>query len=146
MSEPIPMLFRFFTEIGIIEQLATAKLEAKLPMAIKSSQFGVLNHLIRTGDGVTHSQLTKSFQVTKGAMTNNLSRLLEKGLIRIEPDTTDKRSKRVFLTESGIAVRNQAVMCLSEDFELMLKHFSAEEFEDTIPFLEKLRTFLDQNR
>ncbi len=146
MSENTPMLFQFFTEIGIIDQLATAKLEAKLPMAIKSSQFGVLNHLMRTGDGVTHSQLTQSFQVTKGAMTNNLNRLLEKGLIKIEPDKTDGRSKRVYLTESGITVRNQAVMSLSEEFELLLNHFSAEEFKSAIPFLESLRSFLDQNR
>ena len=44
-----PLLFRFFTEVGIIEQLARATLERALPDDLKMSQFIVLNHLVRLG-------------------------------------------------------------------------------------------------
>ena len=42
-----PPIFRFFTEIGVIEQLTRAKLERVLPDGMKISQFTVLNHLVR---------------------------------------------------------------------------------------------------
>jgi DNA-binding MarR family transcriptional regulator len=35
-----------------------------------ASQFKVLNHLVRLGDGTTPAKLAKAFQITKGAMTN----------------------------------------------------------------------------
>lgn len=42
-----PLMFRFFTEIGIIEQLTRAKIERALPGDLKISQFTLFNHLVR---------------------------------------------------------------------------------------------------
>ena len=70
-----PISFRFFTEIGIIEQLARNRLERGLPDGLKISQFSVLNHLVRLGGEWSPARLARAFQVTKGAMTNTLQRL-----------------------------------------------------------------------
>lgn len=141
-----PVMFRVFNEIGIVEQLATAQLEKLLPYGIKSSQFGILNHLVRLGDGTTHQRLTAAFQVTKGAMTNNLNRLNDKGLIRISPDPDDGRIKRIYLTELGQQARQEAIEKVGKLFASLLGEFTEQEFADALPFLTRLRMFLDQNR
>ena len=40
-------LFRFFNEIGIIEQLSRNAFERVMPGGMKLSQFTVLNHFVR---------------------------------------------------------------------------------------------------
>nr|MBC8240058.1 MarR family transcriptional regulator [Alphaproteobacteria bacterium] len=85
MVEPTedPLAFRFFTEIGIIEQLARNRLERVLPDGLKVSQFIVLNHLVRLGGEWNPARLAAAFQVTKGAMTNNLQRLEQRRLVQV---------------------------------------------------------------
>lgn len=141
-----PKVFRVFNEIGIIHQLAVARLERVLPMDIKSSQFGLLNHMVRLGDGQTHRQLTSAFQMTKGAMTNNLNRLLQKKLIRMTPDPGDGRVKRFYLTELGRKIRREAIENISADFHHLLSSMDEQEFINALPFLSRLRQVLDENR
>ena len=49
-----PELFLFFTEIGIIEQLARNRLESVLPDNMRMSHFVLLNHLVRLGAYCLH--------------------------------------------------------------------------------------------
>ena len=43
-------VYRFFTEVGIINQLISTKLEAFLPGRMTATQFGILGHLVRRLD------------------------------------------------------------------------------------------------
>ena len=61
-----------FTEIGIIDQLVTNRLERVLPAGLSYAQFGVLVHFARRGGQESPAQQAKAFQVTKGAMTYTL--------------------------------------------------------------------------
>ena len=140
------LIFQLFNEIGIIEQLSKAQLEAQLPDGLKAPQFGVLNRFCRLGDNETPQSLASAFQVTKGAMTNTLKRLSDRELIIIRPDEKDGRSKRVFITEKGKDVRNQSIKAVSEKFMILNDHFDRAEVEAALPFLNKLRVFLDNNR
>ena len=79
---------------------------------MKVSQFAVLNHCVRLGDGRTPAQLASAFQVTRGAMTNTLQRLEAKGHIGLRPTPGDGRSKEVYLTAAGRAAREQAVQAV----------------------------------
>ena len=72
-----------FTEIGIIDQLTTARLERSLPDGMSVAQFKVLTHFCRRGGAETPAQLARAFQVTKGAMTNTLQRLEAQGFVDI---------------------------------------------------------------
>lgn len=85
-EQDIRTTFKLFTEIAILSQLSTALLDKHLPSELKSSQFALLNHFVRVGDGSTHLQLANAMQVTKGAMTNTLKRLttLDLVLIKVE--------------------------------------------------------------
>lgn len=62
------------------------------------SQWWVLNHLFRQ-EGVTQSELADLLEVEKATLGRLLDRLEQKGWVRREADTSDRRVKRVFLTE-----------------------------------------------
>lgn len=140
------VFFKVFNEIGIINQLGSTAFEKTLPDGLKISQFSVLNHFVRLGEESTPLKLANAFQVTKGAMTNTLKRLLDRELITIKPDPNDGRSKRVFITEKGRTTRDQCIQRVTPLFVILRKSFSEGEFRAAIPFLKKLRQILDEER
>lgn len=141
-----PVMFRFFNEIGIIEQLGRNQFERVMPDGLKIAQFTVLNHFVRLGDDRTPAELARAFQVTKGAMTNTLQRLEARRLIRIRPDPYDGRVKRVTITKAGIRVRNQAIAALAPVMAELKERFPEAAFERALPFLSSLRAALDAAR
>ena len=141
-----PISFRFFTEIGIIEQLARNRLERGLPDGLKISQFSVLNHLVRLGGEWSPARLARAFQVTKGAMTNTLQRLEKRGLIRVLADPHDGRAKLVDLTEAGWEMRLRCVESISPLLADLSTELPDKEFASALPVLEKVRRYLDSHR
>lgn len=147
MSErPVAVYFRLFNEIGIIDQLARAVFEARLPPGFVVAQFSVLNHLVRVGDGRTPLAIARAFQVPKTSMTHSLAVLEREGLIEIRKNPEDGRSKLVFITEAGRTFRENAIRSLTPDFERIARVLSPEEIAGLLPALEKLRGFLDNDR
>ncbi len=138
--------FRFFNEIGILEQLGRARLEARLPKGMIAPHFSVLNHLIRVKDGQTPLVLARAFQVPKTSMTHTLATLQQRGYIDLRPNPKDARSKQVWLTPAGRAVRNQAILDMTPDFVELAKTFPREKIEEVLPLLENVRSFLDKAR
>ncbi len=141
-----PLLFRFFNEVGIIDQLARARLEQALPDGLKMSQFVVLNHLVRLGGAWSPARLANAFQVTKGAITNSLQRLEARGLVKVVPDPRDGRGKLVSLTPAGRKTRGQCVAAIQPLLVEMQRTFGEKRFEEALPLLEEVRKYLDANR
>jgi DNA-binding MarR family transcriptional regulator len=141
-----PAAFRFFNEIGIIEQLARNVFERVLPDGLKVSQFALLNHFVRLGDDKNPADLARAFQVTKGAMTNTLQRLEARGLVTVGPDPDDGRGKRVHITEAGRRVRDRSIAALGPALAVLEREFGEAAFADALPFLERLRASLDAAR
>jgi DNA-binding MarR family transcriptional regulator len=140
------LYFRLFNEIGIIQQISTAFLEARLPDGLIAPHFNVLNHLIRVSDGRTPLEMARAFQVPKTTLTHTLAGLEERGLIEMRPNPDDGRSKRVWLTDKGCATRNQAIAGLDDLFEMIAAEFPSETVEEMLPELERLRIFIDALR
>jgi DNA-binding MarR family transcriptional regulator len=140
------LYFRLFNEIGIIQQISTAFLEARLPDGLIAPHFNVLNHLIRVSDGRTPLEMARAFQVPKTTLTHTLAGLEERGLIEMRPNPDDGRSKRVWLTDKGRATRNQAIAGLDDLFEMIAAEFPSETVEEMLPELERLRIFIDALR
>lgn len=141
-----PAAFSFFNEIGIIEQLGRAWFEHVLPYDLNLPQFTVLNHLTRLGDGRSPAEMARSFQITKGAMTNTLQRLEKKAMIRIDPDPEDGRVKRVSRTEHGIRARQESIAALGPQIVQLLEHIPEERLRVALPLLRDIRQYLDNNR
>ena len=139
-------IFRLFTEIGIIEQLARNQLERNLPDGLKISQFGVLNHLVRLGGDWSPARLARAFQVTKGAMTNTVQRLEKRGLVTVAADPEDGRGKLVSITAAGHDMRLRCVESVGPLLADLLTELSVEDISTALPVLEKVRKYLDSHR
>lgn len=140
------IVYRFFNELGIMEQLVNTRLDQTLPKGLNRSQFGVLNHMVRLGKLESPAELASAFQVTRPTMTNTIQKLAAKGFVRVEPNPADGRSKIVRITEAGIAIRAEAIAALVPSFAKISEDLGVELFEDAVPILEKVRIYLDENR
>ena len=141
-----PTLFTFFNEVGIIAQLSSNAFERVMPHGLTVSQFSVLNNLARLGDDKSPSWLANAFQVTRGAMTNTLSKLEASGFVEVRRDEEDGRGKKVYLTKPGGKARAAALKAQAPLLAELMGGFSEKEFEAAIPFLARLRAHLDAAR
>jgi DNA-binding MarR family transcriptional regulator len=140
------LLFRLLNEIGIIDQLAATAFERLLPHGLTRAQFAVLNHCTRMGDNKTPAQLASILQVTRGTMTSTLARLEEKKFIHLEPDAVDGRSKRVMLTRTGRAARDDCVRAALPFLAEATGVIPRDMVERMLPQLELVRAWFDKNR
>ena len=138
--------FELFNEIGILEQLARARFEARLPKGVLVSHFSVLNHLVRVADGRTPLELATAFQVPKTTLSHTLGLLEKRGWIEMRPNPEDKRSKRVWLTEAGRTFRAEAIAALAPDMAEIAAAFDPADVEILLPKLQALRRHLDAAR
>lgn len=142
----IATAFEFFNEVGIIAQLSSKHMQRSLPHGLTQSQFSVLNWFIRVDDRATPGRLARAFQVTGGAMTNTLGKLVEKGFVRVEPDPASGRSKIVTMTAAGRRARGQAIASLEEDLAEFLDAFPLSRLQKSLPLLRDARAWLDEAR
>ena len=98
-----------FSELFMAEQLARHQLARALPKGMELSQFSVLNHLSGTTDSRTPAQIARTFNLTKGAITNTLRKLEWAGHINVNPDWDDARRKLITISPSGRMARNSAL-------------------------------------
>ncbi len=140
------LAFTLLNEIGIINQLSSTRFAALLPEGLSQSQFSVLNNFVRLGGTRTPAQLADAFQVTRGAMTNTLKRLEERGCIEIHASAGDRRSKEVHITEKGRALREAAIKATQPELEKFMAEIDPAELEQVLPFLQRLRHWFDTHR
>lgn len=140
------VVFGFFNEIGIINQLSTALFAKCLPDGVHPSHFSILNHLVRTGDGKTPVRIAGAMQVTKNTMTHSLKVLSDRGFVTVGPNPEDARGKLVFLTEAGRRFRDAAIVNVVEMFGDILTPEQEAIMTRISSDLETLRKHLDANR
>lgn len=132
-----------FGELFMADQLARNRISKVLPKGMELSHFGVLNHLARVGDERTPAQLARAFHVTRGAMTNTLTRLEWAGHIHIRPDWDDARRKFVAISPSGRAARDAAVQAVAPLIAEVVQALGADRVRALIPVLREMRTRLE---
>ena len=132
-----------FGELFMADQLARNRITRVLPRGMELSHFGVLNHLARAGEERTPAQLARSFHVTRGAMTNTLSRLERAGHVHIRPDWDDARQKFVAISPAGRAARDVAVQAVAPLISEVVGDLGAERVRAALPVLRALRTRLE---
>lgn len=140
MAEDLDALaVTLFSEILTVDQLMRNRLTRELPKGMELSHFSVLNHLGRTGEERSPAQLAKSFHVTRGAMTNTLSKLEWAGYVHIRPDWDDARRKIVSISPAGRSARDAAIAAMSPMIEAIIGDIGAEKVRAVLPVLRELR-------
>jgi DNA-binding MarR family transcriptional regulator len=100
--EPLQVLSRISR---LARHLDIARRGAFADHELESWEFDVLSALRRQGPPfqLTPGTLLRATLVTSGTMTNRIDRLATAGLVRREPDPSDKRGVLVTLTDQGQA-------------------------------------------
>lgn len=132
-----------FGELFMADQLARNRISKVLPKGMELSHFGVLNHLARINEERTPAQLARSFHVTRGAMTNTLSKLEWAGHVHIRPDWDDARRKFVAISPAGRSARDAAVQAVAPLIAEVVQSLGAERVRALLPVLRELRTRLE---
>ena len=148
MADPddIAVIHRFFTEIGIINQLSRALVEARLPADLTATHFGLIGHLIRRPAGETPLQLAQAFQVPKTTMTHMIKVLERHGLIEVVPNAADGRSKLVVASASAGPFLGEKMQAMVPDIEDVIADLGVARFEALLPSLAEIRDALDKAR
>ena len=132
-----------FSEILTNEQLIRNRLSRVLPKGMEISHFSVLNHLARIADERSPAQLAKSFHVTRGAMTNTLSKLEWAGYVHIRPDWDDARRKMVAISPSGRQARDAAMAAITPMVSDLIRDLGEDRVRSSLPVLRELRIRLE---
>ena len=142
-----PLVFSFFNEIGIIDQLIGTMLTNALPCGMTKAQFTVLNHFVRL-DLLDKSPaaLAEAFQVRRPTITSTLARMEAAGLIAIRLDPKDGRAKLVSITAAGREMRERCVDALQIMIPMMDSVVTDPEIRELLPVLHKIRAGLDNLR
>ena len=132
-----------FSEILTADQLARNRLSKGLPKGMEISHFSVLNHLAYSGEERSPAQLAKSFHVTRGAMTNTLSKLEWAGYVHIRPDWEDARRKMVAISPAGRQARDTALAAIEPILVELVTDLGDTKIRAAIPILRELRPKLE---
>ena len=142
MSEEADRLaVALFSEVLTADQLIRARLSRALPKGMELSHFVLLNYLAQHRDEErTPAELARVFHLSRGAMTNTLSRLEWAGHVHIRPDWDDARRKRVTLSPAGLSAREAALAAIRPIMADAVADIGAERVRGAIPVLRELRT------
>lgn len=145
MSEKTdPLAATLFAEVFMTDQLARNVVSRVLPRGMEISHFSVLNHLAHINEERTPAQLASIFHVTRGAMTNTLSKLEWAGHVHIRPDWDDARRKFVSISPAGRSARDAALSAFMPVIADIVRDIGAERIRAALPVLRALRNRLEE--
>ncbi len=134
------LVIALFSEVLAADQAIRHKLSRVLPKGMELSHFSVLNHLARTMEERSPAQLANTFGVTRGAMSNTLSKLEWAGYVHVRPDWDDARRKMVAISPAGRAARDLAISAIAPLVNEAVNELGVEEVRRALPILRALRS------
>jgi DNA-binding MarR family transcriptional regulator len=130
-----------FAELSAIDRLAAIHMERLMPGGLTTAQFNVLTRLATHGRQ-TPGELAAAQALSKPAMSHALARLESAGLAQIEADASDGRRRQVSITRAGEEAYRDGSVALSPMLRALRVSFAPDEFEAALPFLSRLRAWL----
>jgi DNA-binding MarR family transcriptional regulator len=141
-----PLSVALFSEMFMADQLARNRLSRALPKGMELSHFSVLNHLAGSPqEEKTPAQLARIFHVTRGAMSNTLSRLEWAGHIHVRPDWDDARRKLIAISPSGLRAREAAIAAIAPILADTVREIGAERVRQALPVIRALRLRMEDD-
>ncbi|WP_223421813.1 MarR family winged helix-turn-helix transcriptional regulator [Tateyamaria pelophila] len=138
-TEKNTLAISLFSEILAADQMVRNRLSRVLPKGMEISHFSVLNHLAWHEGERSPAQLAETFNITRGAMTNTLSRLEWAGYVHIRPDWDDARRKMVAISPAGRRAREQALSSIAPLVSDVIDQLGEDSVRATLPILRQLR-------
>ncbi|MET0546575.1 MAG: MarR family transcriptional regulator [Caulobacterales bacterium] len=151
LKRPMAKQFKFGYLVHDVSRVRRTLMDqAMRPHGVTRSQWSVLSALSRGGnDGMMQVDLARLLEVGKVTVGGLVDRLEATGHVERRADATDRRAKRVFITEQGFEVIRQMIIVASKINQRILKGVSPEELqfaEDVlIKVKNKIREILNEN-
>jgi DNA-binding MarR family transcriptional regulator len=142
--EPLQVLSRVSR---LARHLDIARRSAFTSHDLESWEFDVLSALRRVGAPfqLTPGALLRATLVTSGTMTNRIDRLTARGLLRREPDPSDRRGVLVTLTGQGETVVDAALADLLDSERKLLAGLGGEQRQALADMLRMLLAPFDRD-
>jgi DNA-binding MarR family transcriptional regulator len=114
-------------------------------LGVSSGEWAVLAELARSVDGapLTPSQLAVAANVAPSSMTHRLDRLVQRGLIRREPDPSNRTRVLVHLSDAGYQLYVAAIRDADLVEADVLACLASSEVEQLATLLERAISGLD---
>jgi DNA-binding MarR family transcriptional regulator len=111
------------------------------PLGITRSQWWVIAHLSRH-DGMMQTELAMLLDLGKVTLGGIVDRLEAAELVQRRPDATDRRAKRIYLTEKAIKLIRDMQQAETEHNRFVLKDITPDERESMTNLLSKMKSNL----
>lgn len=138
-----------FSRISRLDRfLSLKRRQAFAQHHLEEWEFDVLSSLRRGGDdsAMSPGKLMGELLVSSGTMTNRIDRLEAKGLVRRQPDPSDRRGVLVVLTAQGKQSVDSAIQSLVDCEADMLDGFSPQQRHQLASLLRRLLKPLEEHR
>lgn len=138
------------SEIGLLlaigAQLFTSRVSQIVAGAgLTYTQFSLLSHLSGQAD-CSVSDIAEAMEINQPGVSKVVARLSEEGAIRVQPDPTDSRRKRVSIAAAGRGRLGAAQALLESDGEEWFKDWTPKDLQAFHSHLGALVGWLDANR
>lgn len=100
---------------------------------------------IDTKEGTPSTKLAPKMGLESRSLTRMIKSLEEKGAIYKKVDKNDRRMVRLFLTDLGKEMRNQAILTVHIFNEKVQNEIPQEDLDKTFEVLAKLNQIIDKN-
>jgi DNA-binding MarR family transcriptional regulator len=108
--------------------------------ALDESTYPVISALARFGPR-SAAQLSEEIGIDRSVVSRHASRLVEAGLLRRDPDPSDRRAALLSLTDAGRRAISEMRRRLADTFDAYLDTWLTDEAQS---FATQLRRFVEQ--
>lgn len=119
-------------------------LKEKIHSDITTDQFSTLQYILNHKK-CTSTEIANAFGIGKSAVTAQINRLFDKGLIERNRDEKDRRNVYLDVTAKGKELIHYTEKELFAVLGVHLAHFDNHEIQTFIHLLEKLALVMDEN-
>lgn len=142
----LPPVLSLFAAVSAAHHAAQRLVEARLPKGLTAPQFAVLERMIRLGEGQTPISIANAFGWPKTSMSHTLAVMEARGLVRLEPNPRDGRSKCLWFTPKGRSLAMLGVTSVEEDLSRIASLAPIEAVTTLAEDLTSLAARLDDQR
>jgi len=118
----------------LLEQIMNRKLQE---LELTNAQGHVIGHLTRAKEAPCPRDLETTYGLSHATVSGILSRMEAKGFIGFRADGQDRRIKRIYLLEKGMACSKGICQRIEESEQAMTEGFTEEELEQFRSYLQR---------
>ena len=118
------------------------------PVALSNTEIHILE-LIQKNEGATSSDIVKILGVTKGAVSQIISKLVQKELIDLMPEKNNRVLRRLHVSEKGkeaLIAHEERESNLKARIDQRLSEFTSDDLKKISSIIHSLTDFISEGK